>query len=144
VNVELEKEDKDTLQKTAEADKKFLAQVIKQHFATNTNFSFGKSKKIGGYEWVAIMPLTTVAPSGPAYTDLKETWMANKPEFTKVRADVARVLGILDKGHTHHGSNFSGTQSLEQIIRNLVSKVEGPAEIMRVTNLVKTKYKLTL
>ena len=122
----------------SDQDKKLVAQVIKQFFAPK--FAFGKPPKIGGYSTAELSPVMPPSSSEPVFKNLDDSWSANKGKFAVVRRDVARVLGIQDKGHAHHGSNFSGTQTLRQIILNLYSNVQGAQELDRVRGLIKTKY----
>jgi ribosomal protein L29 len=123
----------------SDQDKKLVAQVINQFFAAK--FAFGKPPKIGGYPITTLAPLTESPSAETVFKNLTDSWSANKGKFAVVRRDVARVLGIQDKGHAHHGSNFSGTQTLKQIILNLYGGVQGPAEIARVKAVIKAKYK---
>jgi len=39
------------------------------------------------------------------------------------RTEIAGVMGIVDKGHKQHGSNFSSSQTLKNIIDNLFAMV---------------------
>ena len=118
-------------------DRKLIARVIKQYF-TGAKFSFGKAQKIGEFSCATLT--VTILPAGPVYTTLTDSWAADKGKFTLVRRDVARVLGIQDKGHAHHGSNFSGQQTLKQIIQNLFAGVQGEKEQGRVRDQIQTQY----
>lgn len=57
------------------------------------------------------------------HKDLLESY--SYKEWPDKRKEVAAVMGIEDKGHSSHGSNFKGNQTLKQIIDNLFAKVSG-------------------
>ena len=122
-------------------NRQLIAQVIKQYF-TGEKFSFGKPPRIAEFSCASLA--VTILPAGPVYTDLTDSWAADKGKFTAVRRDVARVLGIQDKGHAHHGSNFSGQQTLKQIIQNLFAGVQGDKEQGRVRDQIHTQYGFTV
>ncbi|WP_263383856.1 hypothetical protein [Granulicella arctica] len=126
--------------KNLEATAILVAQVINQYFASK--FDFGQLKKIGTFSCATLTPLVVAAPLTATYTDLKATYVVGTSDYIKVRAEVARVLAIDDKTHSAHGSNFKGTQSLEQIITNVCAPVKGLAEIARMKGLVRSNYKL--
>lgn len=121
-------------------DGQLVASVIKTFFADK--FAFGnKNKRIGTFDYNTVQPAVSPQPLGPPiYTDLDESWAANKGKYTVVRRDVARVLGIDDKTHSHHGSNFSGTQTLRQIILNVFSTVQGDQQQNTIRVLIRQKY----
>jgi len=52
---------------------------------------------------------------------LRERYSINQQP--DVRAQVAGVMGIADKGHEQHGANFDAPQTLKQIIDNLFARV---------------------
>jgi hypothetical protein len=56
-----------------------------------------------------------------------------------VRAEVAGVMGIADKGHESHGANFDSAQTLKQIIDNLFATVSG-AQAAVVAGKVMARY----
>jgi hypothetical protein len=122
--------------------KQLVAQVISQYFAVN--FTFGAANKIGPYPRRDLAPLVVAAAVVPVYADLNASWAANSSDYGKVRRDVVRVLEIRDAGHTYHQGNFSGTQTLRQIILNVVGMVRGEEEVVRVRGLARTHYNLTL
>jgi hypothetical protein len=43
-----------------------------------------------------------------------------KAKGVQLRRDIATFLGITDKGHSAHGSNFAGNQSVKGTIDNLL------------------------
>jgi hypothetical protein len=59
----------------------------------------------------------TQTSTTPTHTDLTESFSIK--EQPDVRAEVAKFLGITDKGHATHGANFTSPQTLKQIIENL-------------------------
>lgn len=62
----------------------------------------------------------------PGYTlsgELKTSYSIK--EQPDVRKQVSSVMGITDKGHKTHGSNFSSPQTLKQIIDNLFMPITG-------------------
>lgn len=127
LNVELEKKDYETV--NSESDKKELAKII---FSSYKNSLIETNNKIGPYD-TGQLSSGPVTPTGtPTYTDLNTPYQANKPLYSTVRAEVVQYLGIRDAGHSHHGSNFSGTQTLKQIIKNVFDKVQGGGEQSRV------------
>jgi hypothetical protein len=121
-------------------DGQLVASVIKTFFADK--FAFGsKNKRIGTFDYNTVPQAVTPQPSGPpVYTNLDDSWAANKGKYTVVRRDVARVLGIDDKTHSHHGSNFSGTQTLKQIISNVFATVQGDQQQNTIRVLIRQKY----
>ncbi|HEU4558085.1 MAG TPA: hypothetical protein VFS20_09555 [Longimicrobium sp.] len=56
-----------------------------------------------------------------------------------MRAAVARVMGIEDKGHKKHGSNFDSPQTLKQIIDNLFETVSS-AQAAEVAERLVRRY----
>jgi hypothetical protein len=118
-----------------------VARGIYTHF--KSTFSFGKPAKIGSWSHVQIASMQPRPVILPTYTNLEDSWNVGA-EYSKVRKEVAAVLGINDKGHTQHGSNFSGTQSLRQIILNLVDKVAGKVAVADMRSLIKARYNLDL
>lgn len=123
-------------------DKKLVARVIKYAGSLSNTFIPAANGNIGTHASATLLSLTQSGPVTPVYVNLQD--VHNATMRPKVRADVARVLGIVDKAHQIHGANFAGNQTLEQIIRDLVSKVQGHGEIQRVRNAVRTHYNLTL
>ena len=140
LNVWLENNGRSTVDNAQ--DKKRVATVIKHAGNLSTVFVAAPNGNIGTHAVATLPSLTVAEPVTPRYTLLRE--VHNATARPTVRADVARVLGIIDKAHTIHGANFAGTQTLEQIIKDLVDKVQGVAEIQRVHAAVKTHYNLTL
>lgn len=57
-----------------------------------------------------------------------------------VRSDVAKVMGIDDKGHEKHGANFSSAQTLKQIIDNLFKPVAKQQQAADVAARLKQRY----
>ena len=53
------------------------------------------------------------------------------------RREVAAVMGIADKGHATHGSNFTASQTLKQIIDNLFETVSSAQSAEVAERLVK-------
>jgi hypothetical protein len=55
---------------------------------------------------------------------------------TKRRTELCAAWGVKNKSHSSHGSNFSGNQTLAQLINNIVEPVQGSAERGRVKALI--------
>lgn len=127
VNTELEKLGHDTL---ARKDEKTLAEVI---YADYRSSFMEVGGKIGPYMAVQLGSLSMAAAVGsPDYTDLNQQFQATKQDNKAARSEATTFLGIRDAGHSFHGSNFSGSQTLRQIIDNVFQKVQGEAERERV------------
>ncbi len=97
--------------------------------------------------WCGACPRSAPLVGTPYGSPLSEIPLSNSlratytiAEAEKIRAQLASKWHITDKGHKHHGSNFSGNQTLLQIIKNLTEKVEGKAEIERVRMCVMEDY----
>ncbi len=97
--------------------------------------------KIGTFAVALLAPSTTENLGQPHYHDLDYSVTMDKDEYATIRTEVAKFLGINDKGHSFHEGNSTASQSLRQIILNLCSKVQGPQEIERVKTACKTYYK---
>lgn len=123
---------------SSELDKKLVAQVIVHKPAVKQSFIPASNGTIGGYAATSLEPLVAAAVVGPVYTLLSQSY--DYKETPTVRRDVARVLGLTDKGHSSHGSNFKGSQTLRQIIDNLTDTVEGKPEIARLQGLMRRFY----
>lgn len=134
LNVYLEKKGKTTV---ATADHTNVARVIWYTKRLKERFQ-EVNAKYGTFATADLVPLVAVVQAGPKYTDLNTPF--NASASPDVRRDVARVLGIEDKHHNTHGSNFSGTQTLRQIIADVVSKVTGQQEQNRVRGLLRKLY----
>ena len=119
-------------------DKKLVARVIAHDTSFVNSFIASGNGNIGPYARAALLPLVTTAPTGPAYKNLSESF--SYKQWPDVRADVSRVLGLKDKGHSSHGSNFKGDQTLRQVINNLLDTVQGEAEIGRIQGLLRQHY----
>jgi hypothetical protein len=119
-------------------DKKLVARVIAHDASLATSFIPAPNGKIGPYAKGELLPLAAAAATGPTYTDLDENFSFK--QWPAVRADVARVLRINDKGHSSHGSNFKGNQTLRQVIDNLVDTVKGEAEVARIQSQLRQHY----
>jgi hypothetical protein len=59
---------------------------------------------------------------------------------TQLRAQLCQRWGIVNKSHAQHGSNFSGNQTLAQLIQNIVSPIQAPVERSRVKALIIREY----
>jgi hypothetical protein len=139
LKVWLEVNDCGELNEDREDDKKLVAGVISESF--HLKFVFGNSNKIGGYARGTLARVAEVlATAQPVFTNLQTSWAANKGKYSVVRRDVVRVLGINDKGHDYHGSNFSGQQTLRQIIANLLDGVKVQEEQARIRGVISQKY----
>ena len=136
LNVWLETKDKSTVD-SAE-DKKLVARVIAHDASLATSYIAAPNGDIGPYPGASLPSLVTATATRPTHTNLMESF--SYKEWPDVRAEVARVLGIKDKGHSTHGSNFKGDQTLRQVIKNLVETVKGDAEILRIQNLLRQHY----
>ncbi len=126
--------------KDLEATDKFVAQVINYHLLIH--FNVGTVKKIGTYSCATLPPLVEAVPLTATYTDLKTSYNVGSADYKKVRAEVTSVLNVDDKTHSSHGSNFKGSQTLEQIITNVCSPIKGDKELARVKGLVLSNYGL--
>lgn len=136
VSTWLEKKGKNGID--GEADRKLVARVVLHDPSMAANYMAAPNGQIGTYSKPQLPSLVQAAAATPAYTDLGEkfsfkTWPA-------VRVDVARVLVLADKGHSTHGSNFKGDQTLKQVIDNLLEKVQGGPETQRVHALLRKHY----
>lgn len=119
-------------------DHKNIARVILHDQAVNKKFSAVQGK-IGPFATNQLPALVVAVVAGPSYTALDTQYNGNSTQ--DVRNDVVRVLGITDKGHIQHGSNFSGPQTLRQIIKNVLAKVtKGTPEWTRVEGLLQKHY----
>ncbi len=104
------------------ADSKDVARVMFHEFK---NKFIEKNGKIGTYA-TSDLPTLIIAPKLPAnpqYKTLTQVFTVGKGDYISARNEVASYLGITDKTHSAHGSNFPGTQTLRQIIENLYAKV---------------------
>jgi hypothetical protein len=119
MNVWLEQNDAGEISK--EDDKKNLARLILHEFSAN--LIPAPNHKIGPYAIDQLPSFAVAQATTPTYTNLNESWKADSTQYTKVRAEVRSFMGIRDTGHSSHGSNFSGMQSLREIIDNLFEKV---------------------
>lgn len=61
-------------------------------------------------------------------------------EATKKRTELCKLWGIANKSHKTHGSNFSGNQTLAQLIQNIVEPVAEGAERERIKLLCIALY----
>lgn len=75
----------------------------------------------------------------PLSKELKESYSIT--EATKLRTELCQLWGIDNKSHKTHGSNFSGNQTLAQLIQNIVDPVAEGAERERIRGLCITRYK---
>ena len=73
----------------------------------------------------------------PLSTELQEHLRIQ--EATQRRSELCRAWGIDNLSHGSHGSNFSGTQSLVQLINDIVNPLVG-ANRARVRLLVIAQY----
>jgi hypothetical protein len=130
LNVVLESKDYETLDLGKDSDKKKVAKIIYTDFKTSLLESGGK---IGPYTTNLLAETAVQAPQGnPTYTNLDTQYSANKPIYTTVRQEIVRFLVIRDAGHLYHDGNFSGSQTLRQIIDNVYATVQGGGEQQRV------------
>jgi hypothetical protein len=97
--------------------------------------------KIGPYATNQLPSFVVVQLGTPTYTNLNQSWKADSTQYADVREEVRLYMGIRDTGHSAHGSNFSGTQTLRQIIDNLFAKVQGMTEITRVSSNTQKYYR---
>ena len=58
----------------------------------------------------------------------------------KLRAELCNVWGIENKSHKHHGSNFSRSQPVVDIIHDIVAPIANARERGRVRMCVIEKY----
>jgi hypothetical protein len=130
MNVWLEQNDAGEISK--EDDKKNLARLILHEFAAN--LIPAPNNKIGPYAIDQLPSFVVVQLTTPTNTNLNQSWKADSTQYADVRAEVRLYMGIRDTSHSAHGSNFSGTQTLRQIIDNLFEKVNGMSEITRVSS----------
>lgn len=72
--------------------------------------------KSGG---TATVVATTAAPTAQLPADWNNVSYSIK-EQPEIRSAFASALGILDKGHKTHGSNFTSPQTKKQIMDNLL------------------------
>ena len=69
---------------------------------------------------------TVAEASAPEIGTLPAGWnydQHNTSTQAKIRKEFATALGIKDKGHTSHGSNFDNKQTKKQIMDNLLAMV---------------------
>jgi hypothetical protein len=78
-----------------------------------------------------------VAPIAPLSAELQVSLSIK--EATPRRAQLCQQWGIDNKSHKPHGSNFSGSQTLVQLINNIVEPLVG-AERERVRALIITEF----
>ena len=62
-------------------------------------------------------------------------------EAAKLRAALCKKWGIENTSHKKHGSNFSGSQKLVDLIKDIVKPVTGKSERSRVQKLVIEMYR---
>jgi hypothetical protein len=79
-----------------------------------------------------------VMKAAPLSDELKHSYSIT--EATKLRGELCSMWKIANKSHKAHGSNFSGNQTLEQLIQNIVEPVAEGAERERVKLLCIGKY----
>jgi len=138
LNAWLEQKDKETIQ--SDDDKKLVARVITHDASVAATYIPTPNGLIGTYAKNMLPALVTVSVSGPAYTNLTQSYSFK--EWPAVRADVARVLGIVDKTHSSHGANFKGSLTLKQVIDNVTATVQGADQKAKVAALIKKNYPL--
>jgi hypothetical protein len=78
-----------------------------------------------------------VAPAVPLSQALLTS--LNIQAATLRRAQLCQQWGIDNKSHKPHGSNFSGSQTLVQLINNIVEPLVG-AQRERVSGLIITEF----
>lgn len=136
LNKWLEEKDRETIQ--SEDDKQLVARVITHDASVATTYIPTPNGLIGTYPKNMLPALVTASVSGPVYTNLKQSFSFK--EWPDVRADVARVLGIVDKTHSSHGANFKGNLTLKQVIDNVTATVQGNDQKLKVAVLIKKHY----
>lgn len=77
-------------------------------------------------------------PVTPLSSELTQSYSIT--EATKLRGELCTLWNITNKSHKTHGSNFSGNQTLQQLIQNIVEPVAEGAERDRVRLLCIAKY----
>ena len=102
-------------------------------FCRCTPGSGGTARPLEEKEYIHSAPRPD--PDPPLSRELREEYTVGK-DADRVRARLAERWIIHDKTHSSHGSNFSGRQTLLQIIKNLVSTVQGETEIQRIREAV--------
>ncbi|RZI84795.1 MAG: hypothetical protein EOP38_07670 [Rubrivivax sp.] len=78
-----------------------------------------------------------VAPT-PLSSALKESYSISAA--TKLRSELCSLWGITNKSHATHGSNFSGNQTLAQLIQNIVEPLAEGAERDRIRGMCIARY----
>ena len=86
-----------------------------------------------------VMTGTPYVVQGPPLSDELQQLYSISQAATK-RAELCNLWGIANKSHAQHGSNFSGNQTLAQLILNIVAPVQATQERARVRQLVIQKY----
>ncbi|MDE2596829.1 MAG: hypothetical protein KGL44_08135 [Sphingomonadales bacterium] len=79
-----------------------------------------------------------VVQGPPLSAELQQLYTIS--QATTKRAELCTLWGITNKSHAQHGSNFSGNQTLAQLILNIVAPIQAAHERARVRQLVIQAY----